>query len=171
MFHFHSYRMVLVVLGAVLAGATLWGCGKVANSGAGSAPAEGTMLAVGAPAPAFTLQDEKGQTVRLEDFRGKKNVVLVFYPRDESPVCTKQLCAIRDDYSSFEKTDAAVFGINPQDAQSHKSFVEKQHFPFPLLVDRGAKVEAAYGAKGLMTNRTVYGIDKSGKILAAFRAE
>jgi peroxiredoxin Q/BCP len=127
------------------------------------------MLAVGNLAPAFALEDQDGNVVRLEDLRGKRNVVLVFYPGDNTPVCTKQLCAIRDDFTDFEKLDVAVFGINAQSAKSHKKFVEKQHFPFPLLVDSDKKVVTAYGTKGLLTKRTVYGIDKDGRIVFAQR--
>ncbi|HNY28905.1 MAG TPA: peroxiredoxin [Candidatus Sumerlaeota bacterium] len=125
---------------------------------------------VGTEAPLFTLKDQDGTTVTLKEFRGKKNVVLVFYPGDQTPGCTKQLCAIRDDFEDFKAADTAVFGVNPADAQSHKAFIEKQKYPFPLLVDEKGEVAKAYNAKGLLfTKRTVYGIDKEGKIVFAQR--
>ena len=165
----NCYRVVLLVFGLAVAGVILWGCGRAIKSASGSRPAEGGMLTVGMLAPAFALEDQDGKVVRLEEFRGKRNVVLVFYPGDNTPVCTKQLCAIRDDFADFERSDVAVFGINAQSAKSHRKFVEKQRFPFPLLVDSDKKVVTAYGTKGLLTKRTVYGIDKDGRIVFAQR--
>ena len=121
---------------------------------------------VGKTAPDFKLKDHTGKAVELSKFRGEKNVILVFYPRDETPGYTKQLCTIRDDFAQFKAADAVVFGINPQGAEPHSQFVEKFQFPFPLLIDGDKEVVAAYGCKGmLMTQRTVYGIDKEGKML------
>jgi peroxiredoxin Q/BCP len=125
---------------------------------------------VGSEAPLFVLKDQEGTTVTLKDFRGKKNVVLVFYPGDQTPGCTKQLCAIRDDFEDFKSADTVVFGVNPASAESHKKFIEKQKYPFPLLVDEKSELAKAYNAKGLLfTKRTVYGIDKEGKIAFAQR--
>ena len=131
-----------------------------------------TMLAKGTEAPLFELKTAEGKLVKLEKFRGLKYVVLVFYPGDETPVCTKQLCELRDDYSSFEKCDAVVFGMNPGSAKSHTKFSEKHQFQFPLLVDEKGAVAARYGAKGtLMNKRTVYVVDKEGKIVFAERGK
>jgi|GEM_PF-241666 len=127
------------------------------------------LLAVGRQAPEFRLPDQQDNIVSLADFRGEKNVVLVFYPGDNTPGCTKQLCAIRDDYQLFQEADAVVFGINPQGADSHQKFSEQYQFPFPLLVDADKKVVSAYGCQGLVTRRTVYGIDKAGVIVFAQR--
>jgi thioredoxin-dependent peroxiredoxin len=127
------------------------------------------MLSAGTLAPDFSLLSDKGDTVRLSDFRGKKSVVLIFYPGDQTPGCTKQLCSIRDDYPLFEKKDAVVFGINPADADSHKAFVTKQNYQFPLLVDKDKKVAAAYDANGIFIQRTVYVIDTAGNIVYAKR--
>ena len=126
------------------------------------------MLAVGTEAPGFKLVSHTGDTVTLASFKGFTSVVLIFYPGDETPGCTKQLCAIRDEYSSFEDKGAVVFGVNPASADSHKKFVEAQHYQFPLLVDEGSAVAAAYQAKGnIMNKRTVYVIGKDGKIVFA----
>lgn len=134
-------------------------------------PAEsGGLLAVGQKAPDFTLPDSKGSPVTLSSFQGKKNVMLIFYPGDETPGCTKQLCAIRDDFAQFERAGVAVFGVNPQSAESHRKFIANQKYAFELLVDADKAVCAAYGTKGLlMTTRTVYGIDKTGTIVFAER--
>jgi peroxiredoxin Q/BCP len=127
------------------------------------------MLKVGEDAPDFAMQDESGNTVRLSDFRGKSAVVLMFYPADETPGCTKQMCAARDDYDAYQQAGIAVFGVNPANAERHQKFVAKHNLRTPLLVDEGAKVSKAYDA--LMPipilniiNRTVVGIDRDGKI-------
>ncbi len=126
-------------------------------------------LTVGDRAPAFTLKDAGGRSVSLKDFRGKKNVILVFYPGDMTPGCTMQLCAIRDDWSKFAKTDTAVFGVNHADSDSHQKFSKKYGFPFPLLIDPGKKVSARYDAikqffKTKIIKRTVVGVGRDGKI-------
>lgn len=129
-----------------------------------------TELRVGDRAPAFTLKDQAGNSVRLSDFKGKKNVVLVFYPGDLTPGCTMQLCAIRDDWSKFVRQDTVVFGVNHGDAESHEAFIKKYSFPFPLLVDTGKKLSAKYGAlktffKATIIKRSVVVIDTDGKII------
>jgi peroxiredoxin Q/BCP len=125
---------------------------------------EDKMVSIGSVAPDFSLVTEKGDTVHLADLQGKKTVVLIFYPGDQTPGCTKQLCAIRDDYSQFEKKNAIVYGVNPAGKESHQKFIDKQHYQFSLLIDEGQKVAKLYGAKGLMVKRTVVVIDKEGKI-------
>jgi peroxiredoxin Q/BCP len=128
------------------------------------------MLDVGEKAPGFSLMDQSDNAVALDEFRGKKNVVLVFYPGDNTPGCTKQLCAVHDEYDLFNDKNTVVFGINPQDSASHRKFVNRHDFPFPLLVDREKKVVSAYGCKGILaTKRTVYGINKEGIIVFARR--
>lgn len=124
-------------------------------------------LTVGSRAPSFTLKDAAGNAVSLKDFKGKKNVILVFYPGDMTPGCTMQLCAIRDDWQKF--AGSAVYGVNHADADSHNKFIKKYGFPFPLLIDKGKKVSARYGAvksffKAKIIKRTVVGIGKDGKI-------
>ena len=127
-------------------------------------------LTVGMVAPDFTLQDEEGKSVKLMDFKGKKNVVIVFYPGDMTPGCTLQLCAIRDDWSKFVRKDTVVLGINHGDAESHGGFSKKYTFPFPLLVDAGKKISAKYGAiktlfKAKVIRRSVVVINKQGQII------
>ncbi|MBN1576784.1 MAG: peroxiredoxin [Chitinispirillaceae bacterium] len=131
-----------------------------------------TMLIKGTDAPAFELKNAEGTVVKLSEYRDGKFVVLIFYPGDETPVCTKQLCEIRDDYASFEKKGAVVFGVNPASVKSHSKFAGKHNLQFPLLIDKKSKVAAAYGAKGpIMNKRTVYVIDKAGKIIYAQRGK
>jgi peroxiredoxin Q/BCP len=128
------------------------------------------LLAVGTKAPAFALLSSDGDTIALKNFAGKHYVVLIFYPGDQTPGCTAQLCAIRDDYSQFEAKNAKVFGVNPGDLTSHKKFVAKQKYQFPLLVDENRAAAKAYGCDTWpMVKRTVYVIDLSGKIIFAKR--
>jgi thioredoxin-dependent peroxiredoxin len=127
-------------------------------------------LNVGDRAPTFTLADQDGNTVSLSDFKGKKRVILIFYPGDMTPGCTMQLCAVRDDWSKFRVLDTVVFGVNPADAESHTAFRKKYAFPFPLLIDKTKSVSTKYGAIRKfgalkLIKRTVVGIDTEGKIV------
>src|SRR4029078_10915732 len=102
------------------------------------------MVEEGQPAPDFELQTDAGDTVRLADLRGKK-VVLYFYPKDDTPGCTKQACAIRDAWQEFRATGAEVFGISPQGAASHAKFKAKYDLPFTLLVDDDHRLADEFG--------------------------
>jgi len=125
-------------------------------------------LPVGAPAPDFTLPDDAGNEVRLSALRGR-NVVLVFYPGDNTPGCTRQLCQLRDSWEAARVRGVAVFGVNPQSAQSHDSFRRRYSLPFPLLVDAGRKVASLYNANGIIVKRTVYLVGPDGTIRFARR--
>lgn len=127
-------------------------------------------LAPRTPAPDFSLPDDAGRTVTLSSLRGQ-SVVLVFYPGDDTPGCTKQLCEFRDSWEAAKARGAAVYGISPQGVQSHAKFRGKFQFPFPLLVDRGQRVAALYHAKGLIVKRTVYLIGPDGIIRFARRGK
>ena len=127
-------------------------------------------LAAGTTAPDFTLPDQQGQPVHLAEFHGH-NVVLVFYPGDDTAVCRRQLCEFRDSWGSAGERNTLVFGVNPQNASSHQRFVERYTFPFPLLVDRGKRVASLYNANGLIVRRTVYLIDPDGVIRFARRGK
>ena len=138
----------------------------------GSAEGAGPLLAVGTQAPDFTLPDSQGTSVTLSAFEGKSNVVLVFYPGDATPICTHQLCAIRDNWAAFQRANVTVFGVNPQSAALHRKFIQVQRYPFELLVDANKAVCTAYGTQaGSRTARTVYGIDREGTIVFAQRGE
>jgi peroxiredoxin Q/BCP len=127
-------------------------------------------LRVGEAAPDFALPDQDGKTVSLAGLRGK-NVVLVFYPADETSVCTRQLCEFRDRWPLAQTRDTVVLGVNPAGAQKHAAFRSHYQFPFPLLVDAGQQVASRYHANGLIVKRTVYLIGKSGKIRYARRGK
>lgn len=98
-------------------------------------------------------------------------MVLVFYPGDDTSVCTKQLCEFRDNWSLVNEKDTVVFGINPQNAKSHRKFATKWKYPFPLLVDEKRRAASLYNASGLIVKRTVYLIGKSGTVRFARRGK
>jgi len=127
-------------------------------------------LATGTSAPDFTLPDQSGHPVHLADLRGH-NVVLVFYPGDDTTVCRRQLCEFRDSWKPAQELNTLVFGVNPQSAASHWKFQERYSFPFPLLVDKGQRVAAQYKAGGLIVRRTVYLIGPDGAIRYARRGK
>lgn len=127
-------------------------------------------IGIGSKAPTFSLKDQNGVTINLGDALSTGPVALFFYPGDQTPGCTIQLCAIRDDWSEFTKAGIHVYGINPANADSHAAFANKHDFPFPLLVDENRKVAKAYDAEQdlLITKivkRTVVGIAKDGDII------
>ncbi|MEX2261543.1 MAG: peroxiredoxin [Bryobacteraceae bacterium] len=123
----------------------------------------GGPLPTGGRAPDFTLPDEAGNEVSLAALRGR-NVVLVFYPGDETTICRRQLCELRDRWDWIRDRNIAVFGVNPQSPESHARFRSNQKLPFPLLVDEGQKVAALYKAGGIVVRRTVYVIGPDGTI-------
>lgn len=126
-------------------------------------------LAVGTSAPDFSVLDHDGSRVTLSALRGK-NVVLVFYPADNTSVCTKQLCEFRDQWTKVQARNALVFGVNP--ARRHKEFRDRFQFPFPLLQDDGQKVAKLYRADGwFVPKRTVYLIGPDGVIRYAQRGK
>lgn len=127
------------------------------------------IINLGDPAPDFMLPDHEGNEVKLSSFRGRQPVLLVFYPGDETYGCTKQLCAIRDDWAEFQRYQVAAFGINHADAESHTKFWRHHGLKTPLLVDYGMKVSEHYGATRRILgkeiiNRSVILIDKQGII-------
>lgn len=120
----------------------------------------------GSIAPNFTLSDGEGIEWTLSDHLGKV-VVLMFYPRDNTPVCTKQLCSVRDHWSEYQETGAEVVGISSDSVESHKGFAEKYSLPFRLLADSGGKISSTYGAASWISGRAARGvvvIDREGKI-------
>ncbi|MBF5041856.1 thioredoxin-dependent thiol peroxidase [Aggregicoccus sp. 17bor-14] len=116
----------------------------------------------GDAAPSFELQDQQGRSVKLSDFAGK-NVVLYFYPKDDTPGCTVEACNFRDEHSVLEKAGAVVLGISPDDEKSHQKFTAKFNLPFPLLVDTDHKTADAYGVWGekQFAGRTYMGVNRA----------
>lgn len=134
------------------------------------------MLEVGTKAPQFTLPDKDGNAVSLSDFLGKK-VVLYFYPRDNTPGCSRQACAFAKNYEGFKRKDVVVIGVSKDSVASHKKFKEKYELPFTLLADPELEAIKAYdvwheknmyGKKTFGVVRTTYLIDEDGVIVKAF---
>jgi len=138
---------------------------------------ENKPLEKGDKAPAFSLKNTAGETVKLSDFKGKK-VVLYFYPKDMTPGCTKEACGFRDDYAQLKKRGVEVIGVSGDDQKSHEKFTEKYSLPFTLLSDPDHEMMKKYGAwgeknlygkKSMGVLRMTYIIDENGKIIHVFR--
>jgi peroxiredoxin Q/BCP len=131
-------------------------------------------IAVGERAPDFRLPALRGGEVALSDFAGKKNVVLFFYPKDDTPGCTVEACTFRDAYEDFITAGAEVIGISSDSVGSHAAFAQKHGLPMQLVSDEGGKVRAAYGVKrtlGIMAGRETFIIDKQGVVRHVFRSQ
>ncbi|CAG7625189.1 Putative peroxiredoxin bcp [Paenibacillus solanacearum] len=129
------------------------------------------MLAIGTPAPAFSAESTQG-AVRLTEILGRRPVVLIFYPKDETPICTKQLCAVRDSQTQYAAYDALVVGVNPGTVTDHRKFAEKYGYDFPLVADEGERIRELYDVGHMLLGllgqqRTVYVIDRDGTIVYA----
>ena len=121
-------------------------------------------LSVGTSAPAFTTVDDEGNSVSLSDFKGK-TVVLYFYPKDDTPGCTKQAQSFRDNFSEYQNKDMIVLGVSQDDRASHQKFKEKYNLPFKLLVDSDGTLTKAYDVDGGgYAKRVTYIIDGNGEI-------
>ena len=116
----------------------------------------------GKAAPAFTLEDANGKKVSLEDFAGK-NVILYFYPKDDTPGCTKEACGFRDSWKDIQKANAVVLGVSADGGESHQKFISKYKLPFPLLSDPDRKTMKTYGAYGekMMYGKKTVGVIRS----------
>jgi peroxiredoxin Q/BCP len=123
------------------------------------------LIPVGAPAPTFTATSHDGQKIDLAKLKGKY-VVLYFYPKDDTPGCTKEACDIRDNWTKMQKAGVAVFGVSTQDNTSHKAFAEKYKLPFPLLPDDKGELAAKYKVPVVdgKARRITYLIGKDGKV-------
>ena len=135
------------------------------------------MVEEGKPAPDFELTSDDGEKVKLSDFRGKP-VVLYFYPKDDTPGCTKQACALRDEYAEFRDRGAVILGVSPDDEASHVKFKNKYQLPFTLLADPEHEASEAYGVWGERTfagrkymgiTRSTFVIDSDGNVTKAMR--
>ena len=135
------------------------------------------VLKVGQQAPAFDVTSSDGKRIRLEDFRGKKNVVLYFYPRDFTRVCTKETCGFRDMYEELMGKDTEVIGVSLDSDDSHKKFATEYKVPFPLIADKDRSLAKSYEAigplRGLIgiVKRVTYVIDKQGNLAEILHAE
>ena len=136
--------------------------------------AVGAAVRVGDPAPDFALPSERGETVRLADFRDKSAVVLFFYPKDNSPICTAEACAFRDRYEVFRDAGAEVIGVSTDSTASHRDFAGRNRLPFRLLSDADGALRASYGVPrtlGVLPGRVTYVIDKQGIVRLIFSSQ
>jgi len=131
-------------------------------------------VGVGSKAPDFTLPSQSGEMMSLKDFLGEKVVILYFYPKDDTPGCTKEACAFRDEHEEFGKLDAEVIGVSSDSVESHRRFAEKHDLSFTLLSDEGGKVRKLYGVPktfGIFPGRVTYVIDEKGVIRHVFSSQ
>jgi thioredoxin-dependent peroxiredoxin len=134
-------------------------------------------LQAGATAPDFDVTASDGRRLRLADWKGKKNVVLYFYPKDFTPVCTAEACGFRDNYAALQSLDTEVIGVSLDGGESHQKFAQKHAVPFALVSDPERQLAKAYGAfEGIRaffgsTKRITFVIDKQGQIAATFDSQ
>ena len=132
-------------------------------------------IKIGSNLPSFTLADQNGNLFNMDSVIGKKNLVIFFYPKDDSPGCTAQACSFRDQFEVFNEADALIIGISGQSVESHKKFAEKHHLSYTLLSDEGNKIRNQFGVPanmmGLIPGRVTYVADKTGKVIYVFNSQ
>jgi peroxiredoxin Q/BCP len=129
----------------------------------------------GSKVPSFALKDQYGNIFNIQTVIGKKNLVIYFYPKDDSPGCTKEACYFRDQYEDFTQADALIIGISGQSVESHLKFAEKHGLTFILLSDKGNKVRKNFGVPkdffGVLPGRVTYVVDKTGTVVYIFNSQ
>jgi len=132
-------------------------------------------IKIGSQIPAFRLPDQNGNMFDIASVIGKKNLVIYFYPKDDSPGCTAQACYFQDQFEVFKEANAEVIGISGQSVESHKNFAEKHGLSFTLLSDEGNKIRKLFGVPtnmfGLLPGRVTYVINKSGEVIYMFNSQ
>jgi thioredoxin-dependent peroxiredoxin len=132
-------------------------------------------IKIGSSIPPFTLADQNGNLFDINSVLGKKNLVIYFYPKDDSPGCTKEACSFRDQFEVFKEANAVIIGISGQSVKSHKEFAEKHRLSFTLLSDEGNKIRKKFGVPsdllGLLPGRVTFIVDKMGKVIYIFNSQ
>ncbi len=132
-------------------------------------------LVIGSTVPKFELKDQHGQLFSIDSVLGKKNLVIYFYPKDDSPGCTKEACSFRDQFEVFADANAMIIGISAQSVESHLEFAEKHRLNYTLLSDKGNNVRKLFGVPGnffgLIPGRVTYVINKEGKVAYMFNSQ
>ena len=132
-------------------------------------------IKIGSSIPTFKLPDQNGNLFDINSVLGKKNLVIYFYPKDDSPGCTKEACSFRDQFEVFREADAVIIGISGQSVESHKKFAEKHRLSFTLLSDEGNKIQKQFGVPrdlfGLLPGRVTFVADKKGKVIYIFNSQ
>ncbi len=135
--------------------------------------AQKSKLKIGDSIPYFTLKNQNGETFNLKDVIGKYNLVIYFYPKDDTPGCTKEACKFRDEFQDFSNLNAKVIGISSDSVDSHKDFAKKYNLPFTLLADTNKEVRKKFGVpnfSGIIPGRVTYIINKDGKVVYIFNS-
>lgn len=162
-----------------LSGVLLFACNNGAPSSSGDKPGinnsnMSNKIEIGSKAPEFSLPDQRGNRVNLSDYLGKSNLVLYFYPKDESYGCTKEACSFRDNFEVFREAGAVVIGVSSDDIASHQAFAANHKLPFLLLSDKDKTVADKYGvgkSLGILPGRVTFVIDKQGIIRLMFSSQ
>ncbi|WP_372751036.1 peroxiredoxin [Labilibaculum sp.] len=132
-------------------------------------------LELGDTIPSFELKDQKGNLFSIDSILGKKNLVIYFYPKDDSPGCTKEACSFRDQLAVFSDSDAEIIGISGQSVESHRKFAEKHHLNYTLLSDTNNNVRKLFGVPtslfGLLPGRVTYVVNKNAKVIFMFNSQ
>jgi thioredoxin-dependent peroxiredoxin len=132
-------------------------------------------IKIGSSIPAFSLPDQNGNLFDINSVLGKKNLVIYFYPKDDSPGCTKEACSFRDQFEVFTEADAVIIGISGQSVASHKEFAQRYSLNFTLLSDEGNKIRKKFGVPsdmlGLLPGRVTFVADKKGKVVYIFNSQ
>lgn len=132
-------------------------------------------IKIGSVIPQFTLPDQNGNMFDINSVAGKKNLVIYFYPKDDTPGCTREACSFRDKFEVFNEADALIIGISGQSVESHKKFAEKHNLNFTLLSDAGNKVRKQFGVPsdlfGLIPGRVTFVANKTGKVIYIFNSQ
>ena len=137
------------------------------------AMAQNKKIKVGDKVPTFILKDQNGNDFNIENYIGKQNLVIYFYPKDDTPGCTKEACKFRDEFEDFADLNALVIGISSDSVESHKNFENKYKLPFILLADINKKVRTLFGvpkSMGFIPGRVTYVINKSGEVIYVFNS-
>ena len=135
--------------------------------------AQKSKLKIGDSVPNFTLKNQNGEIFNINEVLGKYNLVIYFYPKDDTPGCTKEACKFRDEFQDFSDLHAKVIGISSDSVDSHKDFVKKYNLPFTLLADTNKEVRKKFGVpnfSGIIPGRVTYIVDKNGKIVYIFNS-
>ena len=132
-------------------------------------------ISVGSTVPSFSLKDQFGKVFDINSVKGKKNLVIYFYPKDDSPGCTKEACSFRDQFDVFNEADALIIGISAQSVKSHLDFATKYRLNYTLLSDEGNKVRKLFNVPtnllGLLPGRVTYIVNKAGKVVFIFNSQ
>ncbi len=167
----HRLALLCSVVAFALAASITLACGTSGSANSGSTGDHDPKLAEGMAAPDFTLPSDDGRIVKLSDYKGKQPVVLYFYPKDETPGCTKQACSFRDNFKAFRDAGIEVLGVSVDTVDSHKEFKRNQKLNFTLLADDKKEVSKQYGvlSERGYSSRVTFVIDKEGMVRKIYR--